>query len=332
VTSPGRRPYHRVVLAALGLGPAEEEVYRRLVGQSGATAAVLGEDTGRCAGELEAVLAALVDRGLAVAQAPACGGGTVYRAAPPAVTLGALLRQRHDDLRAAEVAMLALVEEHRAATAGHAVADIVEVITDLDAVRHRFAQIQEGARHEVLSMVVPDLRVVPHRENVAGDAGLRRGVRYRCIVDRGAMAEPDMVADAIASSRAGEQIRVADRVPVKLVIADGEVAMLPLMRGRNTAAASLLVHGSGLLDALVAFFEASWARAYPLRPEASGAIDELDARVLSLVLAGLTDQAVASQLGMSLRTVQRRLRVLMRKAGVTTRIQLGWYAGRQGWA
>ena len=56
------------------------------------------------------------------------------------------------------------------------------------------------------------------------------------------------------------------------------------------------------------------------------------AQVLALLLGGLTDQAVAGQLGLSLRTVQRRISQLMIKAGVATRIQLGWYAARKGWA
>ena len=56
------------------------------------------------------------------------------------------------------------------------------------------------------------------------------------------------------------------------------------------------------------------------------------AAILALLLAGMTDQALAGQLGLSLRTVQRRIRVLMDKAGVDTRIQLGWHAGREGWA
>jgi DNA-binding NarL/FixJ family response regulator len=63
-----------------------------------------------------------------------------------------------------------------------------------------------------------------------------------------------------------------------------------------------------------------------------GEVDELDAQVLALLLSGLTDQAVAGQLGLSLRTVQRRISQLMAKAGVTTRIQLGWHAARKGWA
>ena len=57
----------------------------------------------------------------------------------------------------------------------------------------------------------------------------------------------------------------------------------------------------------------------------------IDRQILSLLLAGLTDQAVASQLDLSLRTVQRRLRHLQDLAGVQSRMQLGWYAARHDW-
>jgi DNA-binding NarL/FixJ family response regulator len=53
--------------------------------------------------------------------------------------------------------------------------------------------------------------------------------------------------------------------------------------------------------------------------------------VLSLLLAGLTDQAVANQLHVSLRTIQRRVQHLMGLARVETRMQLGWKACRLGW-
>jgi DNA-binding NarL/FixJ family response regulator len=54
--------------------------------------------------------------------------------------------------------------------------------------------------------------------------------------------------------------------------------------------------------------------------------------VLALLLSGLTDQAIAGQLELSLRTVHRRIHQLMTKAGVESRIQLGWAAARNGWA
>ncbi|WP_433293916.1 transcriptional regulator TrmB [Actinoplanes sp. CA-030573] len=329
------------MLAALGLDAAEEKAYRLLVAGGDATLEELLPGAGTTRAELTDSLAGLVGRGLATAQPSPAGDGVVrFAPAPPAIALAGLLRSRHDDLRAAELAIAALAETYRSASAGRTAADVIEVITDVDGVRHRFTQLQEGAREEVLSLVVPHLSVVPHRENAAGDDCLRRGVRYRAIIDRRVLDQPGAVGDVIDSAAAGQEIRVVDRVPVKAVIVDREVAMLPLRHNQHTAHASVLIHPSGLLDAMLALHDVLWERGYPLLPGAgagagtgAGAdIDEVDGRILALLLSGLTDQAVAGKLGLSLRTVQRRIHQLMARAGVGTRVQLGWHAARKGWA
>ncbi|MGW2785374.1 helix-turn-helix domain-containing protein [Streptomyces populi] len=324
------------MLAALGLGPAEEEIYRLLVARGRAAVHELAARSGRSESEARDVLTALAGRGLVVPQ-PVEGAATLFVAAPPAVALGGELRRRRDELSAAEHAVLTLAEQHRTGAEG----GVVEVISDIDAVRHRFRQLQESARREVRSMMVPEQRVVSRDDNTAEGAGIRRGVLYRTILHRDALTEPGMVAQALAVLAEGQRIGVADAVPVKLMIADHDLAMLPLFSGRNTAAASVLVHPGGLLDALVAYFELAWEQAYPLSPHTAGdglveqrpdEIDEFDARMLALVLAGLTDQAVGARLGVSRRTVQRRIGELMARAGAESRIQLGWHAARKGWA
>ncbi|MGY0007959.1 helix-turn-helix domain-containing protein [Micromonospora sp. I033] len=324
------------MLAPLGLDPVEEEIYRQLVVSRRARAAELAAATGRPATEVEAALAGLVERGLAGVPDP--GPDPVFVPAPPAVALNALLRRRQDDLRQAEYDVAALAEQYRAADLAPGV---VEVIADVDTVRRRFFQIQEAARHEVLSMVPPNLRVVPHRENTAERASMKRGVRYRALLDRGALTAPNMQADVRASMALGQEIRIVDAVPVKMMIVDGEIAMLPLHADGNGTPASILVHRSGLLAALIAFFESAWERAYPLRPApapdevtelSSGELEDEHMQVLALLLSGQTDQAVATQLEISLRTVHRRIRQLMTAAGVDSRVQLGWAAARNGWA
>jgi len=93
-----------------------------------------------------------------------------------------------------------------------------------------------------------------------------------------------------------------------------------------------------LLAALDALFENLWRQAFPLELSGTGFVEteadgptELDRKLLALLIAGLTDQAAASQLDLSLRTVQRRLRHLMDLAGADSRLQLGWHAARNGW-
>ncbi|MER5382735.1 hypothetical protein ABT040_21055 [Streptomyces sp. NPDC002688] len=117
------------------------------------------------------------------------------------MALGGELRRRRDELSAAEHAVLALAEQHRTGAEGGA----VEVISDIDAVRQRFSQLQESARHEVRLMMAPELSVVPRSANAAERAGVRRGVLYRTILHREALTEPGMVAQALADLAASSR-------------------------------------------------------------------------------------------------------------------------------
>ncbi|WP_414635740.1 LuxR C-terminal-related transcriptional regulator [Actinophytocola sp.] len=53
--------------------------------------------------------------------------------------------------------------------------------------------------------------------------------------------------------------------------------------------------------------------------------------MLTLLLAGLTDRPIASQLRLSTRTIHRHIHTLMITAGVRTRFQPGWHVARSGW-
>jgi DNA-binding NarL/FixJ family response regulator len=60
-------------------------------------------------------------------------------------------------------------------------------------------------------------------------------------------------------------------------------------------------------------------------------LDNQDRAVLSLLVAGLTDNAVGARLGMSRRTVARRVQRLMSETGAHSRLQLGWWARERNW-
>jgi len=49
------------------------------------------------------------------------------------------------------------------------------------------------------------------------------------------------------------------------------------------------------------------------------------------VVAGMPDKAIATQMGVSKRTVQRRLDRLMAVAGVDSRAGLAFQAAKRGW-
>jgi len=60
-------------------------------------------------------------------------------------------------------------------------------------------------------------------------------------------------------------------------------------------------------------------------------LDLRDARILSLLSDGRSDSTIARESGISLRTVERRVRSLMDRLGAKTRFQAGVQAARRGW-
>lgn len=329
------------MLESLGVEPGVELVYRTLLGHPDTTADRLAEVLGRPLADIEVALSSLVESGLALRSEGA------YVVAPPAVALGALITERRDGLRLAEQALASLAEEHRAAIAGRDIGELIEVVTGLDQIRHRYQQVQQAAKTQLRSFVTAPFVAVPPGSNAAEPAAADRGVRIRAVLERAVLAEPSATEEAVDSLERGLELRVVEKLPLKLVLADADLALVPLVvdpAGPVGEPGAVMLQRSGLLAALDALFESVWRQAYPLDlahvdgdslpadGSDTGAPTVLDRQILGLLLAGLTDQAVATQLDLSLRTVQRRLRHLQDLADVKTRMQLGWYAGRHGWA
>ncbi|MEU8080044.1 helix-turn-helix domain-containing protein [Catellatospora citrea] len=326
------------MLDVLGLDPTDESVYRALLGWPNSTTTMLSDLLAAPHPDVDKALSRLVEWGLAIRST-----GEQFTATPPAMALGALISRHRDRLRTAEQALVSFAEQHRAAMTGRDINDLIEVVTGVDAIRHRFLQVQQAACTQVRSFITAPFVAVPPEQNSAEPAAIGRGVRFRAVLDRAVLAEPGIVADAIASLRNGVQLRVADQLPMKLVLADADLGLVPLTLTPAGEPGAVLLHRSGLLDALDALFETVWHNAYPLNLTSNDGEPEtvaesgphgptdLDRRILTLLLAGLTDQTAAAQLGLSPRTLHRRLRNLMDIAGVQTRMQLGGYATRRGW-
>ncbi|MFK4070761.1 helix-turn-helix domain-containing protein [Streptomyces sp. NPDC029674] len=324
------------MLAAIGLDETHESAYRALVSVGAADVADLARRLSLGEPETERTLRRLERHGLA---AQASGRAGRWVAAPPGVALGALLTQRRHELEKAELAATLLAEEYRAQAAEPAVHDLVEVVTGAAAVSQRFLQLQLGASDEVCALVTGSPVAVTGMENSAEEQAAGRGVRYRVVIERTVLDLPTGLVELTTAIGRDERVRVVDRVPTKLVIADGSLAMVPLT-SRTAEPAALVVHASGLLESLTGLFEAVWREALPLRLGEDGGTltedgpdgpDGTDLEILSLLLAGLTDASVAKQLELGLRTVQRRVKRLMELTGVTTRLQLGWHAYERDW-
>lgn len=321
-------------LGALGFTAGEALLYQTLIAVGSTGLEDLARRCNLTEPEAEEIIVVLERRGL-VAESAASPGRWV--AAPPAVSLRVLINNRRHELEQAEQTAARLAEMHRTDAVGD-VHDLVEVVVGAHAVAQRFRQLQLGAVEEVCIFVTNQPAVVSSAENEAEDVATARGVKYRIVLERDVL-EREPQANVAEVLRHDQQVRIVERVPTKLVIADGRTAMVPLETDAESPAA-LVIHADGLVRTLMALFDSVWQAAWPLvlvTPgadefvEADGGPDEFDLQVLSLLLAGGSDDRVAKKLDVGLRTVQRRVRSLMDATGATTRIQLGWVAAERGW-
>lgn len=113
--------------------------------------------------------------------------------------------------------------------------------------------------------------------------------------------------------------------PPSWFFADQEtVVALPAHWGDPWPTSILLVRQPVFAEALRSYFESLWARAQPI----TGGREPWEP-ILKLLDQGLTDDDVADELGLSTRTVRRRISEAMDELGATNRFTLGrtWARG-----
>ncbi|MBB2987363.1 helix-turn-helix transcriptional regulator [Terracoccus luteus] len=330
------------------LDPREERAYRLVVGLAGARSDQLAEVAGTTTSDAADLLARLHAKGL-VSRRP--GGEPEFVALPPEVALATTLLRQQESLDAARQLVSSLSDEYRAASRRRDAHAAVEVVVGSRVLRDTLRGLQDSATSEILWFCRANPLAMAGSENLEEEAALRRGVRYRAVYERALVESPGELGGILEAVGWGEEARVTPTLPVRLAVVDRSTAVCPLTYDGDRAVGepSAAVIGRGqLLDALLALFEGCWERATPLvggvdgaaaptagvtEPvtEAGDAVTAQDRTVLSLVVAGLPDKSISSQLRVSRRTVQRRLTRLMTIAGVDTRTALAYQAARRGW-
>ncbi|WP_353807539.1 transcriptional regulator TrmB [Agromyces sp. SYSU T00194] len=320
------------MLDVIGLDEVHTAVYRAILADPSVDVADLARQPDLAGVDLAPVIDALEQGGLVARRAT---DRDRLVASPPSIALRPLLLERERGLSAAHEALVQLSELYRSASARRADVEVVDTVVGEAAIRQRVAQLQAAATTSVDLFVRDDRTLRGPGENVEESRALERGVAYRALVETAVLERLGIVAAARTSARIGEQIRAVGRLPARLVIGDRAGALLwNVSDDEAEEPSALLIHPGALLDLVVAAFEQHWQFATPLTSEGelrSGGEACTDTDLLRLLLLGLTDAAAGAELGISVRTVQRRIAGLMETAGVGTRIQLGAEAVRRGW-
>jgi sugar-specific transcriptional regulator TrmB/DNA-binding CsgD family transcriptional regulator len=324
------------LFAALGINESEERAYSWLLAHSEATVTDVARALNLTNGRARQLLGEIESKGLAThsPERP-----RRYFPVSPDIGLEASALRRQEELNRARENIRALQKrmalEHQSENER-----MVEVIASSEAERRTFEQVHRSARHEVIGLVRPPLRISRLDDPTDEDESTQReaqhrGVRYRGIVDSAYLALPGAVQATRREIETGQDIRAASELPFKMILVDRRVAFIPLSLERVDSP-TLVVRSSALLDALYAFFEVLWERASPLVFNHEGELEDTSERTLSreaeelvpYLAAGLNDKRIAHELGVSRSTLNRRITAMMKELDARSRFQLGWLAGR----
>lgn len=324
------------MLTTVGLDEVTERIYRELLRRPSASSHELAASTGGTASQTGRALGRLERFGLARRV-----DGKRFVPINPETALPALVQRRRAELEAdlnlVQADISDLIQDYRSGAMEAHPAGLIEVLTGGEAIRQRTMELWDTATEEILCFdQEPSMSSLDpgFDEILAEQPVLDRGVRIRAIYSREALELPRRLELVSRLVQLGEEARMLEQLPIKLRIYDRETAVLPLVADSRSYQNVAIIHRSALLDALIALFEASWAVAVPFGPP-EPAVEpddpDQDLLVVQMLAAGLKDQAIGRQLGVSTRTASRRVVRVLERLGVSTRFQAGAAAVRRGW-
>ncbi|MEE1815061.1 helix-turn-helix domain-containing protein [Streptomyces sp. SP18ES09] len=259
----------------------------------------------------------------------------------PDVALLGLLRRERDRLQdrlaaasRAHTALEALAGPFlRAGTAPRSEVE-VEIVTDPQRVLRELAELTGSVRTAVHVMHTGSVR----REDMTAElerdrSRAARGVRVRAMYSRRVGTVPEMTQHLADRAALGVELRLSSVVPMNMVLADENFALLPT-DPHDPDSPAILARGPGLVRSYLALYEYCWQAAArygeePGEPGGDGLSDQQRA-ALHMLASGIKDEQIARSLGVSLRTVSRLLSEVMQELGAASRFEAGVKAARLG--
>jgi DNA-binding CsgD family transcriptional regulator len=160
----------------------------------------------------------------------------------------------------------------------------------------------------------------PENIEVAPIDLLERGVVMRFIYDASVLEDAEFLTAALDEVSLGADARVTEELPTDFVVADRRCAMVKTSFDPPNA---MYTESTTMIDTYVSYFEVLWRQARPIGlrswGEATMQLTEAHRLVLSLVVNGLNNEAIARTLHVHPRTVRRRIDDLSDAYSVTSR-------------
>jgi DNA-binding CsgD family transcriptional regulator len=322
------------LIVALGFPPELARLYQRLQPLSGRPAAEVVEVLGMSRAEFDAAAASLIEAGIVQV------GSDAIEVLTPALALSRMIETAAGRARAAHDQLLSIsraVPHLAAHTAVLPDEQLAETVQPIDGELFRARSLPETLAM-IIQRTTGDIAWLrPDQWRLSSEGEMNRlledvvasGRRARGIYPIRALTEAPGVLKTWAE--AGEEVRLLPEVPTRLLVIGRTHAVLPEPLG-DAAMPRILVRQRGIVEALRLLFDRLWEQASPVAEYERGAKgDEVRRQLLHQLASGAQDEQIARRLGMSLRTVRRRVAEVMAELGADSRFQAGVEAARRGW-
>ncbi|WP_328828217.1 helix-turn-helix transcriptional regulator [Nocardioides acrostichi] len=327
-------PQPESVIAALGYSRATDRLYHQVLGQSGREMVSIAHALLMTPNELMAQIEPLVIAGLARIE-----DSRVFVTTPAEATAH-LVAESAEAVRATNARLEAVARAIPFLTASN-VRPAPGAVTGVEPVD---GEISSGGNPvELLTALIrassgdllwlrPDQFREPREDAMAEVIAeqVARGRRSRAIYPVRAATEASRTVRM--RSAVGEEIRLLPTLPTRLLIIGTTHAILPEPLGYMDEPRSL-VRQKGWVEALTAWFELLWSQATPMAEGSTRGTmtDDMRRFLVQELAVGAQDEQIARRLGVSLRTVRRRIAELMRELDAESRFQAGAEAAKRGW-
>ncbi len=163
---------------------------------------------------------------------------------------------------------------------------------------------------------------------------LERGIKLRTVYLQSMTAHKQALDYAATMHRLGGEVRVTPTLPMRLLILDQELAIMP-MDPENPSTGAVIHRSPAVVSVAIALFDAYWSRGTevfsPEDRDDKTPLTPHEAEVLRLLAGGAKDEQVARLLGISLRTARRITANLSERLDAASRFELGVAAAKRGW-
>ena len=288
--------------------------------------------------EVATALASLQERGMV--------GATrrdVIEVYPPDQTLpayAAVLERQARDSRSATEGLAHMYYEARSGSRVSRSSPDVSLLDTVDDIESAFFRAAARAESRIVRLCARsprmDQTIIRHAESImAARPSTTQPSLERLVVFEQSILEVDGAFAALETMRTdGIDVRLTPHLAFSVLAVDRLAAVIDISHLEPGGGGSLFVQQRQLASALMDMCIGLYALATPLprtpRGPTLGRLTDRDGQIISLLAAGASDLTIARQLGISQRTVERRIRTIMDELGATTRFQAGTTAVRRG--